>query len=166
MFDPETEKATEQRRSRIIMALGALGALVLAIIVMVVARSRSQPAAPDNFRRAGAAEFESYKNRVTLDNQEVVVYPNQLGMNQFVVKAQLNNRGDRALTGVEIIGKVYDQQDKVVAQVISVPIPRVREEPLKPGESMAITVRIDTPAKIKEADVKKVDAELHGLRFQ
>lgn len=168
MFEPETEteRETERRRSRLVMMLGAAGALVLAIAVMLVTRQSMKSSELDRFVRAGAAEFESYKDQVVLDDQETLVYPNLLEMVQLVVRARLTNRGQRTLTGVEIIGKVYDLQDKVVAQAVSFPIPRARTQPLPPGDSMRIIVRVDVPAKIKEADVKDVKIELQGLRFQ
>jgi hypothetical protein len=167
MFDPETERATEQRRSRLILGFGAIGAIALALVIVIfLARPQRQSRELANIRRAGSPEFEAYKDKVTLEDPETLVYPNQLGMNQFAVHARLHNRGQRTLTAVEILGKVYDLRDQVVAQATSVPIPRVRREPLKPGESMPITVRIDTPAKVKEADVKDVKIELQGLRFQ
>jgi hypothetical protein len=178
MFDPETEKAIEQRRSRLIMGLGAIGALILAGLVVFFTRS-SQPPSPqtaaplgepqpklENAVRAGAPEFDNYKSKVALEDEETFAAQNLVGMTQFTVRAKLTNRGDRALTGVEIIGRVYNLEDKVVAQNTSVPIPRARSQPLQPGESMPILVKVDTPSKIREDDVKQVKIELQGLRFQ
>jgi len=170
MFEPDTEKETEQKRSRLIMAAGALGALVLAGIVVYFTRSVATPSSPqlklENAVRAGSPEFDSYKAKVALEDQEVGASSNLLGMTQFVVRARLHNRGDRTLTGVEVVGKVYDHEGKIVGQNTSVPIPRARPEPLKPGESVPIIVKVDTPSKIKEEDVKEVKIELQGLRFQ
>ena len=177
MFDPETERATEQRRSRLILMLGAVGALILAGAVVFVTRSQQAPQPQvttaegtllrlENAVRAGAAEFESYKDKVRLENQEPYVSENMLGMLQWTVRATLRNQGDRALTGVELVGKVYHLDGKVVGQNTSVPIPRARPEPLPPGQSLQVIVKIDTPAKVKEDDVKEVKVELLGLRFQ
>src|ERR1041384_8687213 len=146
MFDPETEKATEQRRSRMIMALGAMGALLRAGLVVFFTRSAQPPPPPaqaalpggtqaklENALRAGNPEFDNYKSKVTLENEETYAAQNILGLTQFTVRATLHNRGDRALTGVEFLGRVYDLQDKVVAQNTSLPIPRARSAPLQPG---------------------------------
>jgi hypothetical protein len=116
--------------------------------------------------RAGAAEFDSYKGKVELEVIEKVTHPNMIGMFQLEVRATLHNRGDRPLTAVEILGKMLDMDDKVIAQNVSIPIPRVRKEPLKPGESMKISVKVDAPAKITEGEVKDIVVELRGLRFQ
>jgi hypothetical protein len=45
-------------------------------------------------------------------------------------------------------------QDKVVAENVSIPIPKARREPLQPGESIKITVKVDAPAKLTEDQVK------------
>lgn len=179
MFDPETEKTTEQRRSRMIMLLGAIGALILAAGVVFFTRSTEPPPSPsqaalpggtqaklENALRAGNPEFDNYKSKVTLEDEETYAAQNVLGLTQFTVRATLHNRGDRPLTGVEIIGRVYDLQDKVVAQNTGLPIPRARTAPLQPGESMPILVKVDTPSNIREDDVKQVKIELQGLRFQ
>ncbi len=162
-----------------IMALGAIGALILAGVVVFFTRSAQPPPPPaqaalpggtqaklENALRAGAPEFDNYKSKVTLEDEETYAAQNIIGLTQFTVRAKLHNRGDRALTGVEIIGRIYDLQDKVVAQNTSLPIPRARAAPLKPGESMSILVKVDTPSNIKEDDVKQVKIELQGLRFQ
>jgi hypothetical protein len=179
MFDPETEKTTEQRRSRLIMALGAVGAVILAFAFVIFTRSWAPPQPPpqpqtpggtqlrlENALRAGSPEFDDYKAKVTLEDQEVYAAQNLMGMTQFTVRARLHNRGDRALAGIELVGKVYDLQDKIVAQNTGLPIPRVRSEPLQPGESFPVLIKVDVPSNIKEADVKEVKIELQGLRFQ
>ncbi len=100
------------------------------------------------------------------NKQDVMAQQNLMGMVQFTIQAELRNQGDRTLTGIEIVAQAYDLEDKLIAQKIGQPIPRVRPEPLKPGESMRIAIKLDVPSKYKEADVKLVKAELHGLRFQ
>ena len=171
MFEPgETEKATAQRRSRAILLIGAVGALVLAVLVILVRQAfhSSTPANAglENAVRAGAAEFDSYREKVIFEDKEIIVHPNMIGMAQFEVRAKMTNRGDRIISGVEILGKMIDLADRVVAQNVSLPIPRLRREPLAPGESMRISVKVDAPQKVSEADVKDVTLELKGLRFQ
>jgi hypothetical protein len=95
-----------------------------------------------------------------------MVYPNMIGMWQLEARATLTNRGDRELTGVEVVGKMLDFEDKVIAHAVKLPIPRIRKEPLKPGESMNIVLKVDAPKKISENDVKDITIELHGVRFQ
>jgi hypothetical protein len=115
--------------------------------------------------RVGAAEFDGYKDKVRLEVIDKIVHPNMIGMAQYEIKARLHNRGDRAITGVEILGKMIALDDRLIAQNISIPIPRVRREPLKAGESVVVSVKIDAPARVAEADVKDLLIELHGLQF-
>jgi hypothetical protein len=171
MFEAdETEKATAQRRSRAILLIGAVGALVLAVLVILVRQAfhSSSPASTglENAVRAGAPEFDSYREKVIFEDKEIIVHPNMIGMAQFEVRAKMSNRGDRTISGVEILGKMLDLSDQVVSQNVSQPIPRLRREPLAPGETMRISVKVDAPQKVSEADVKDVTLELKGLRFQ
>jgi len=167
MFENENLKDVEQARSRALLVVGAIGALVLTALIVMLARSKPESVSvTENMVRAGAPEFDSYKDKVELEVIEKVVHPNMIGMLQLEVRAKLHNRGDRAMTGVEIHGKMFDLDDKVIAQNTSIPIPRVRREPLKPGESMRISVKVDAPGKISEAEIKDIVIELRGLRFQ
>jgi hypothetical protein len=159
----------EQGRSRGLMVVGAIAALMLAILVIALAMTKSSgDREVENMARAGSPEFDAYKDKVTLevDPDGKMVYPNFIGMWQLQARAKLTNRGDRELTGVEVVGKMIDLEDKVIAQAVGLPIPRVHTEPLKPGQSIDIKIKVDAPRKITEADVKDITVELRGLRFQ
>ena len=175
VFDNENENENnnsadlEQGRSRGLLVVGAIAALMLAILIIALAMTKSSgDREVENMARAGSPEFDAYKGKVTLevDPDGKMVYPNFIGMWQLQARAKLTNRGDRELTGVEVVGKMIDLEDKVIAQAVSLTIPRVRKEPLKPGESIDISVKVDAPGKITEADVKDITIELRGLRFQ
>jgi hypothetical protein len=167
MFENENFKDVEQARSRALLVVGAVGALVLTALIVMLARTKPESVSvTENMVRAGAPEFDSYKDKVELEVIEKVVHPNMIGMFQLEVRAKLHNRGDRALTGVEILGRMFDMEDKTIAQNVSIPIPRVRREPLKPGESMNISVKVDAPAKVSEGEIKDIVIELRGLLFQ
>lgn len=167
MDEIEPEQTTDRRRSRLILLAGAAGALLLALIFILVARSGPTPTtAVVDLLRAGSPEFEGYKSRIALNDKEIIVHPNMIGMAQYEVRARLVNQGDRALTAVEMGGKMLDLQDKVIAENASLPVPRVRRNPLGPGESMPVSVKVDAPAKVTEADVKDVLIEVRGLKFE
>jgi len=159
----------ERDRSRALLVVGAIAALVLAI--MIAALSLTKPANErevESIVRAGSPEFDAYKDKVVLevDPDSKMVHPNMIGMWQLAVTATLTNRGNRELTGVELVGKMLDMEDKVIAHAVSLPIPRIRREPLKPGESMTVKVKVDAPGKVSEGEVKDIVMELRGLRFQ
>jgi hypothetical protein len=167
MFDNKTDKDTQPARSRAILVVGAIAALVLTALIVLLARSKPQSFSQvENIVRTGSPEFDAYKDKVELEVIEKVVHPNMIGMFQLEVRARVHNRGDRPLTAVEILGKMFDLEDKILAQNVSIPIPRVRREPLNPGESMRISVKVDPPGKVSEHDVKDITIELRGLRFQ
>jgi len=167
--DNENDNVSERDRSRALLIVGAIAALMLAIVI--TALMMTKPASEkevENMVRAGSPEFDAYKDKVVLeiDQDSKMVHPNMIGMWQLAVQATLSNRGDRELTVVEVTGKMIDLQDKVIAHATSRPIPRIRPAPLKPGESMTVKVKVDAPAKITEGEVKDILMELSGLRFQ
>ena len=166
--DNENDNGGERDRSRALLVLGAIATLILAVII--TALTLTKPAVErevENMVRAGSPEFDAYKDKVVLEVDPVKMsYPNMVGMWQLAVTATLSNRGNRELTGVEVVGKMLDLEDKVIAQAVSLPIPRIRKESLKPGESMTVKVKVDAPAKITEDQVKDILMELSGLRFQ
>jgi len=169
VFENENEydNGAEQDRSRALLVVGAIATLVLAALITMLALTKPASVREDeNMVRAGSPEFEAYKDKVELEVIEKVVHPNMIGMWQLEVRAKLHNRGDRPLTAVEVHGKMVDLDDKVLAQADSRPIPRIRKEPLKPGESMNISVKVDAPGKVTEDEVKDILIELRGLRFQ
>jgi hypothetical protein len=173
VFENEDENnngfEVEQHRPRALLVVAAIAAVMMAILI--VALVMTKPAADkeaENMVRAGSPEFDAYKNKVAveIDPESKMVYPNMIGMWQLQAKAKLTNLGDRELTGVEVIGKMLDFQDNVISHTIGLPVPRVRNGPLKPGESMIIAVKVDAPQKVTEGEVKDITIELRGLRFQ
>src|SRR5262249_25910086 len=133
----DNDNGGERDRSRALLIVGAIAALMLAIII--TALTLTKPATErevENLVRAGSPEFDAYKDKVVLEIDPVKMsYPNMIGMWQLAVTATLSNRGNRELTGVEVVGKMLDLEDKVIAQAVSRPIPRRRKEARKPGEA-------------------------------
>jgi hypothetical protein len=167
--DNNNDAGVEQDRSRGLLVVGAIAALMLAILIIALVMARSAGDREiENMVRAGSPEFDAYKDKVVVevDPEGKMVYPNMIGMWQLQAKAKLSNLGDRELLGVEVIGKMIDHEDKVIAQAVKLPIPRAQPGPLKPGESTTIWVKVDAPRKITEDDVKDITVELRGLRFQ
>ena len=166
MFKPEAAKTEKPKRNNLIV--GALALIVIGLIgaVLLIARSKPEikPVLP-NAARAGNTEFDNYKSKVTLDVVDKIVHPNMIGMSQYEIQARITNRGDRALTGIEIAGRMIDLDDKLLKESVSAPIPRARVAPLQPGESFLASVKIDAPGKITEDQIKDLLIELRGLQF-
>jgi hypothetical protein len=181
MFESETEQMIEQRRSRLLMVLGGIGALALAVVIVLFSKGiRPTPTLTtneqlpggmqirlDNAVRAGAPEFDAYKSKITLEDQDKLVYPNLSGMTQLVVNARLTNRGDRTLTGIELSLRAmsYSEPGKTVALNYSLPIPR-KQSQLPPGQSMPVTMKVDLPSNVSEGEISDLVPEVTGLRFQ
>jgi hypothetical protein len=171
MFEePKKEVEEPGNRKRALLVIGGIGVFVLLVFVWLANQALKPPqsaaAQLENAFRAGTTEFEGYRGKVVFDEKEIIVHPNMIGMAQYEVRAKMTNRGDRPINGIELLGRIVDLGDKVVAESTSLPIPRVRRDPLPPGESMRISVKVDAPSKVAEADVKDVTVELKGIRFQ
>jgi hypothetical protein len=167
-YVPKFEPVNEEKNPiRPFIWIGGVAVVVIMgliwLLVSVNLDNRSNSLA--NVSRSGTAEFEGYKDKLELEVIDKIVYPNMIGLWQLEVKARMHNRGDRPVTGVEVLGKMLDLNDKVIAQATSIPVPRIRREPLKPGESLAFSVKVDAPGKVTEAEVKDIVIELRGLRF-
>ncbi len=160
----------DRDRSRALLVGGAIAAVVLAVMITALAlMSPGMEKEGEDMLRAGSPEFDAYKGKVVVqvDPDSKMTHPNMIGMWQLAMTATLSNQGDRDLVGVEVVGKMIDLEDKVVANAILRPIPsRKRKEPLKPGESITIKMKVDAPAKITEDQIKDILMELQGLRFQ
>ncbi len=165
----EPEQTEEQKKSRKILWIGWVAAVLFVAIIVLFAKTKPQETLTlEGAVSAGNAEFEAYKSKIEIEitPEDKNTYDNMMGMFQIDVRAKIHNRGDRAITGMEVVGKMFDMDDKTISERSSTPIPRLRKEPLKPGESMRVGVKIDAPAKITEAEVKDVTIELKSLKFQ
>jgi hypothetical protein len=165
---PEFEQIGEDKNPiRPFLWIAGIAVVLIVVLLWLVASVNpvNRPNYLANVARSGTAEFDGYKDKLQLEVIDKIVYPNMIGLWQLEVKARVHNRGDRPVTGVEVLGKMLDLSDKVIAQVTTVPIPNVREAPLQPGESLAFSLKVDAPGKVTEADVKDIVIELNGLRF-
>jgi hypothetical protein len=167
-FVPEFEQAGDEKNPiRPFIWIGGVAVVLIVGLIWLVLQYNpdNRSNSLENVSRSGTAEFDGYKDKLQLEVIDKIVYPNMIGLWQLEVKARMHNRGDRPVTGVEVLGKMLDLNDKVIAQATSVPIPRIRQEPLKPGESLAFSVKVDAPGKVTEAEVKDIVIELRGVRF-
>lgn len=166
MSEIHDKTIVEKQARRSIILIAAIALIVVAVLVLIVTRSRPQyQQMLQNVSRAGSAEFDGYRDKVGLEIIEKIEHPNMVGMSQYEIQARLTNNGDRTITGIELAGKIQGLDDQIIKESISLPIPRLRSEPLKPGESMKVAVKIDRPGNVSDADVKDLLIELHGLSF-
>jgi hypothetical protein len=167
MFEPDIEQPSERNPIRPFIWIGGVAVLLIVALIWALTHlnPENRPNRIDNVARAGSADYDTYKDKLEFEVIDRMVYPTMMGLWQLEWRGRMHNRGDRPLTGVEVVGKMLDLNDKVLAQATSVPIPRTRKEPLKPGESLEFSVKVDAPGKVTEDDVKDIVIELRGLRF-
>jgi hypothetical protein len=171
MTEPDIEFKVEQNSDRNpirpFVWVGVVAVLLIVALLLLVTHlnPESRPNTLDNVARAGSADFDAYKDKLEFEYIDKMVYPSMMGLWQLQVRARMHNRGDRPVTGVEVVGKMLAMDDKVIAQATTVPIPRIRREPLNPGESIEFIVKVDAPGKVSEAEVKDIVVEVRGLRF-
>jgi hypothetical protein len=165
--DIDIEPKNERNPIRPFIWVGGVAVLLIVALIWILTHlnPENRPTTLENVARSGSVDFDGYKDKIEFEVIDKLVYPNMIGLWQLQVRARLHNRGERPVTGVEVVGKMLDLQDKVIAQATSVPIPRIRKEPLKPGESLEFSVKVDAPGKVTEDDVKDIVLELRGLRF-
>jgi hypothetical protein len=166
-IEPRIETNSEKNPIRPFIWIGVVAVLLIVALLLLLTHlnPESRPNTLDNVLRSGSADFDAYKGKLEFEYIDKMVYPTMMGLWQLQVRARVHNRGDRPVTGVEVVGKMVDMEDKVLAQAISVPIPRARKEPLNPGESVEFSVKVDAPGKVTEDKVKDIVLEVRGLRF-
>ncbi|MCI0662512.1 MAG: YwbE family protein [Acidobacteria bacterium] len=172
MFEIEPDKNSEQSSPSsshiFVLALGAGALITLALIFFLYTQSRREERPVlERVVRAGTPEFDNYKDKIVFDvrPEDKVTHPNMIGMFQLEIRARMTNRGDRTLSGVEVLAKMLDLSGKVIAVNTGIPIPRIRPQPLRPGETVSISLKVDAPGRITEGEVKDITIELRGLQF-
>lgn len=167
MTEENENNTSENNMRRSLIWMAAIVLFLIVSLVMIVTRTRPQyQQTLQDVSRSGSAEFDGYKDKVKLEVIEKIEHPNLIGMSQYEVQARLTNQGDRVITGIEMSGRIQGIDDQIIRESISLPIPRLRSEPLKPGESMRLAVKIDRPGNVTDADVKDLLIELRGLKFE
>jgi hypothetical protein len=166
-FELKVEHNSDRNPIRPYIWVGVVAVLLIVAVIWLFSHLNpdNRPNTLENVARAGSADFDAYKDKLEFEYIDKMVYPSVVGLWQLQVRARMYNRGDRPVTGVEVVGKMLDLSDKIIAQATTVPIPRIRREPLKPGESIEFTVKVDAPGKVTEAEVKDIVVEVRGLRF-
>lgn len=149
MFELDTGKASvADRWKRVVLISSALVILAAAGLFVFGARAPRPvltPAPPPSLEaafREGTPEFDAYRKFVTIEEQTAVESENLLGQVTVVVRGTLRNRGSRILLGVELLALVSDLENRVIAERIALPVPKMRKS-LAPGESMVVHVNID-----------------------
>lgn len=164
---PELDKEKREGMSRRHYVLGLVVLVLAALAVLGLYRAftshKEAPKTPGlkDAKRAGNPEFDSYLKDVAISNKEFFYSQNLLGGNQITARGRLQNLGNRTLRAVEVRAYAVDFDGKVLVERIAVPIPKMSPEPLRPHQTLPITVVIQNAPD--EGIVQDIKMELTGL---
>ena len=146
-MDSLLEKKETKRNYTGYIIGGVIGIIVIAIIVGLLLM---QPTNEEQVNRImegsvleGTPEFAALtKTIVIATNRDTVESPNAFGASSMYIRGDVTNRGEKALTGLEINVSVVDSENNVVKEKRVLAIPGQGQR-LDPGETMPVTLSID-----------------------
>lgn len=149
----------------IIVAVGA--AVVIALFFYVLMRAGTQRGTGEptlqGAIRAGSPEFEQWKPRIVLDDQEADEAKRALGDIVMSLRTTIRNITGRTLDGLEIRAAVVDHQGKALKERTVVIIP-TRQAELGPNKTMAAQVMLE--GMTDTDDRANIVMEVTGFRFK
>ncbi|MCS6884110.1 MAG: hypothetical protein RMM17_13280 [Acidobacteriota bacterium] len=160
---PKLDSGQDSRKYILIAVIAVLTLIVLIGLYGAFSSHKEAPKAPGlpNAKRAGSPEFDAYAKDVAITNKEFFYAQNLLGGNQITAKGRLQNMGNKTIRGVEVKAYAVGFDGKVLIERLAVPIPKMRSEPLRPYETLPITVVINNAPD--EGIVQDIKLELSGL---
>jgi hypothetical protein len=166
MFDEAESNTEKDTRSRWIMiASGAAVLVVLVLIIIVASQGSKESASEPPMPQRGSPEFESYAQSVNIiiTRDDKMTAKNLLGNNIGILRAKVQNSGDRELVGLQLRAVALGLDNETLSEKIITPVPRIRES-LKPQETMQVDVHLDRipdPQTIMEMTI-----ELYALKLK
>src|SRR5690242_16337917 len=102
MFE-EPAADPKKDRSRLVIVLSTIAVLVvIALIIVVGSRSSRQRASGIEMSRPGSPDFDSYSQFVQITDVVKETSSTLLGRRLGILRANVRNTGDKALTGLRI----------------------------------------------------------------
>lgn len=162
-LDKEKRQSIHHRYYVLAVVVLALAAVAAVGLYRAFTSHKEAPKTPGlkDAKRAGSPEFDGYLKDVAISNKEFFYSQNLLGGNQITARGRLQNLGNRTLRAVEVRAYAVDFDGKVLVERVAVPIPKMSSEPLRPHETLPITVVIQNAPD--EAVVQDIKLELTGL---
>lgn len=112
--------------------------------------------------RAGAPEFERYRERLVIGNPTATASSRTLGDFVVELKTSVRNETGRRLHGLEMRGVVINAQGMPVGERTAIIIP-AQQAVLEPGEEMNVRLLIESVSP--DAERAGARLEVTGLRF-
>ena len=153
-------------RRKIFLAVGIVAALLLAAFAYLVSR----PGAPNveprlaNAVRPGDPEFDSFRDKLVLDNKEADQSPRAVGDIVMNLRATARNFTGRTITGLEVRGAVVDSTGNPVRERTIIALPSGSNTELATNKTLAVVVRLEGFSQ--SDDRSDFQLEITGVRFK
>ncbi|HKE58020.1 MAG TPA: hypothetical protein VKB46_15010 [Pyrinomonadaceae bacterium] len=160
-------QSTKWSRSTLVIVVAVVAAIVMALFFYLLMRAggKGTPREPtlQGAIRAGSPEFEQWKPKIVLDDQQADEAKRALGDIVMSLRTTVRNITGRTLDGLEIRAAVVDHQGKPVRERTVVIIP-TRQAELEPNKTMAAQVMLE--GMTETDDRANILMEVTGFRFK
>ncbi len=163
------DKKEKKGVNKVLLAALAAAALIVALGVWLLTfqpsreEQKQQQLAGAYFE--GSPEFDSYTNNIVIstDMDRTTESPLGLGTIQMAIHADIRNKGDKTINGLEVKVSVVDIKNKVVKEKKTLVVPN-QSVILQPKETVHIFVPMDGFSK--DDDRANVRWKVSAIRFQ
>jgi hypothetical protein len=167
---PNVEE-TDSSRKKIFIAVGLLGAAVVALLVYWVTRPAPTAQQPhlENAIRADSPEFAQWRERVVIDfipDEDAFESPRAVGDIVMTLRPKVRNFSGRTISGLELKATVVDLEGKPVRSrtVIAIPNGAAGVGELEPNKVAVVPIMMEG---FKQTDTRaNIKIEMTGVRFK
>jgi hypothetical protein len=166
---PQNITETDNSRRTILIIVVAISVLLIAGLIYLATRPEKDGGAAGQQQRlegglrAGAPEFEQYRERITLDKPDAVESVRPVGDIWMRLTTTVRNFTGRTINGLEVYAAVVDLQGKPVKERTVIIIP-ARQPELEPNKTMEVPVVLE--GMKKEDDRANIKMEVTAVRFK
>ncbi|MCB1025147.1 MAG: hypothetical protein KDB79_12195, partial [Acidobacteria bacterium] len=92
----------------------------------------------------GTPEFENYTKEIIISTNTDRLMQSMTGLGTITMhmSSSIYNKGDRVISGLQVLASVVDTDGKVVREKKFMMVPNTQRETLEPGQSISVTVNI------------------------
>ena len=164
----QNENREKRGVNKVLLAALAIAALLVAggiyLLTFQPTMEEQKQKALEGAYLEGAPEFQKYTNNliITTDTLLTTQSPVGLGTIQMTLHADIRNKGEKAINGLEVNAAVVDTFNKVLRERKVMVVPN-QQEKLQPGETMHVAVPLD--GFKKDDDRANVRWKVTAIRF-
>src|SRR5918912_1177922 len=158
-------------RKKIFIAVGLVGALVVALLVYWAMRPAPPAVAPrlENAIRADSPEFANWRERVVVDfipDEDAFESTRAAGDIVMTMRPKVRNFSGRTISGLELKATVVDLENKPVRErtVVAIPNAATGVTELEPNKVLEVPIMMEG---FKQSDVRaNIRIEMTAVRFK